>query len=417
MLILTVIPSIDPTKGGPSECIINLIPELNKYGFIHDVVCLDNPNAAFLQNTSFKTYALGDAKNAWNYNKKLIPWLRKNVLRYDMVVVHTLWGYHGYAVNKVLKELRNKNSRYYVMPHGMLDPYFQTAKERKLKAIRNLFYWAFIEKKVINEAEGILFTCDAERQLAQKTFNNYHPKKEIIVGIGIYSPPSKQASFVDAFYKALNTSKRNPYILFLSRIDCKKGIDILITAYAKIVEANNLETLPDLVIAGSGIEKEFGLTIQKMVTSNKLLEGKVHFPGMLRDEAKWGAFYGSEAFILPSHQENFGIVVVEALACKKVVLITDKVNIYSVIKDEQAGIVESDNEEGIYNLLNNWLHLSAQEKNNMSLNAFNCFQKHYTIQNTALNFKKLYEEYTVPTATQHPSSMKINLYNSKPSVV
>lgn len=321
--------------------------------------------------------------------------MRENLLKYDLVVIHALWSFHGYAVNKVIKELGKHRSKYYVMPHGMLDPYFQNAKERKFKAVRNLFYWEFIERKVINEAEGILFTCDTERELAQKTFNNYKPKKEITVGLGIYPPPPEKASFIEAFYKALNASKRNPHILFFSRIDCKKGVDILVTAYAKIVEANDLITLPDLVITGPGIEKEFGKTILKMVKSNNLLKDRIHFPGMLKGDAKWGAFYDCEALILPSNQENFGIAVSEAMACKKAVLITDKINIHTNVKKETAGMVESDNEEGIYNLLNNWLHLTAQEKSNMSENALNCFQKHYTIQNTALNFKKLYEEHTL----------------------
>ena len=215
------------------------------------------------------------------------------------------------------------------------------------------------------------------------------------MGLGIYPPPTEKSSFIEAFNKTLNTSKRNPYILFLSRIDCKKGVDILITAYTKIVETTDLITLPDLVIAGPGIEKEFGKTMVKIVKSNKHLKNKVHFPGMLKGDAKWGAFYGCEAFILPSHQENFGIAVVEALACKKAVLLTDKINIHANVKKETAGMVESDNEEGIYNLLNNWLHLTEQQKNTMSENALNCFQKHYTIQNTALNFKKLYEDHTL----------------------
>jgi hypothetical protein len=72
---------------------------------------------------------------------------------------------------------------------------------------------------------------------------------------------------------------------------------------------------------------------------------------MLSGAAKWGALYGCEAFVLPSHQENFGIAVVEALACGKPVLISDQVNIWREIVEDGAGLVEGDAEEGVEKLL------------------------------------------------------------------
>ena len=71
----------------------------------------------------------------------------------------------------------------------MLDPYFQTTKERKWKSIRNYIYWYLIEKKVIGEADGLLFTCEEEMRLASLTFKQYHPKSTFNVGYGINEPP------------------------------------------------------------------------------------------------------------------------------------------------------------------------------------------------------------------------------------
>jgi hypothetical protein len=81
----------------------------------------------------------------------------------------------------------------------------------------------------------------------------------------------------------------------------------------------------------------------------------VHAVDMLSGAAKWGALYGCEAFVLPSHQENFGIAVVEALACGKPVLISDQVNIWREIVEDGAGLVEGDTEEGVEKLLRNFL--------------------------------------------------------------
>ena len=77
--------------------------------------------------------------------------------------------------------------------------------------------------------------------------------------------------------------------------------------------------------------------------------------GMLSGAAKWGALYGCEAFVLPSHQENFGIAVVEALACGRPVLISDQVNIWREIVEDGAGIAEADTEEGVEKLLRRFL--------------------------------------------------------------
>ena len=75
------------------------------------------------------------------------------------------------------------------------------------------------------------------------------------------------------------------------------------------------------------------------------------FPGMVGGKQKWAAFRGAKAFVLPSHQENFGIAVAEALACGCPVLISNKVNIWREIAEGKAGIVTDDTPEGTYLLL------------------------------------------------------------------
>lgn len=381
MKILRVISSMDPTAGGPCQGIRNSIPALTDLGVHNEVVCLDTPNAAYLGRDRFKIHAIGPAKGPWAHADTLIPWLKENAIDFDAVIVHGLWQFTSYAVYKALKTTKEKQIPYFVMPHGMLDPYFQKAPERRLKAIRNWVFWKLIEGKVVNNAKGVLFTCEEELLLARETFTPYKPNKELNVGYGIQTPPAFKPEMTEAFVKKCSNLNNKPFLLFLSRIHHKKGLDLLLDAYHNYVSQNGASF--DLVIAGPGLESEFGKGLLEHVETHINIKPHVHFTGMLSGDAKWGAFYNSEAFILPSHQENFGIAIVEALACSKPVLISNKVNIWREIKGETAGLVENDDAKGTLNLLSNFGALKAEEKVEMQENALATFKTYYSINPAA----------------------------------
>ncbi len=389
---------MDPATGGPCQGIRNSIPELKKRGINNEVVCLDDPALSFLKEDSFQIHALGAGKGPWCYSPKLIPWLLENLRRFDAVIIHGLWLYPSHAATKAIKLLKNNKSKkekkrlhipqVFVMPHGMLDPYFQTDLSRKMKALRNWFYWKLIESEVVNKADGLLFTCKEELVLAREPFRPYHPKKEINVGYGIKEPPLFALKMKQEFLKLCPQLRFDSYFLFLSRIHQKKGIENLIRAYEKV--ANKMQgehnksavlqlSFPKLVIAGPGLETRYGKKMQSLVQESKTLQHSVFFPGMLTGNAKWGAFYGSEAFILPSHQENFGIAVVEALACGKPVLISNKVNIWKEISTSNAGIVHDDTLDGTINLLNDFKLLTVSEKNKMAAEARITYEKYFNV--------------------------------------
>lgn len=383
MKLLRVIASMDPSYGGPCQGIRNIVPVLQELGVHNEVVSLDDPAAQFLGKDKFLIHPLGPGAGPWKKSDKLIPWLQDNVSKFDAVIVHGLWQYYGHAVGKVMRELRKtaKTPKLFVMPHGMLDPYFQRAPDRKLKAIRNWLYWKLIEEKVIHSADAVLFTCEAELLLAREPFRPYHPEAEINVGYGIQPPPAYTQEMKEAFLAKCPQVKDQPYLLFLSRIHEKKGVDLLIQAYAKIAS----DDAPKLVIAGPGMETKYGKQMSELVKSLRLQDAVV-FPGMLNGLSKWGAFYQCEAFVLPSHQENFGIAVVEALASGRPVLITRQINIWKEIHAAQAGIIEEDNLEGAIGLLSKWQRLSVQEKADMGVNARKAFENNFEIQKTARRF-------------------------------
>ena len=378
---------MNPTYGGPCQGLRNAIPEFFKLGFYSEVVSLDEIDAPYLINDTFPIHAVGAAKGSWYYNYNLITWLRKNLGSYDGLIIHGLWLFHGYAVHKVINEFKREGKKfplYFVMPHGMLDPYFQNAKSRRLKAIRNYIYWDLIQGKIVSDAVGVLFTCEEELILAKNTFKPYNPKLELNVGYGIPEPPQKAIVNITPSESLIANFNNRHYILFLSRINYKKGVDLLINAYSDIVLSNPDYDFPSLVIAGPGNDDEYGKNFIEIVNTTPHLKERITFPGMLVGEAKWNAFYGCDAFILPSHQENFGIAVVEALACGKPVLITNKVNIWREIDSQNAGIVENDTIEGTKALLTKWIFSTNTQKNEMKKSALSCYKNSFRVDSAAL---------------------------------
>lgn len=376
---------MNPATGGPCEGIRNLIPELMVYGVISDVVCLDNPDEDFLKSDSFKIYALGRSRTVWKYHPQLLQWLLIYLSKYDIVIIRGLWLYHSYAVYKAMQILKKKKiaslPRVYVMPHGMLDPWFQKVGSRKLKALRNLFYWHLIEKNIINKSQGVLFTCFAELELARQTFSDYKPQQEINIGYGIHRPPQYNDQMYQAFIKKCPIVMNDSFLLFLGRIDEKKGIDLLIESYDLLLSEGC--SLPKLVIAGPGRDTRYGDKIIKSVQNSSQLVKYIFFTGMLTGDAKWGAYYNCDAFILPSHQENFGIAVVEAMGCGKAVLISNQINIFQDIEEAGAGLVNSDSEAGVLSLIQSWIEMTTDKKNEISHRAKKLFETRFNISSAA----------------------------------
>lgn len=376
MKILRVISSMHPTKGGPCQGIRNAIPYFNEVGITNDVVCMDDENTDYSIKDDFTIYKVGTGKTSYQYQPKLLKWLEEHVLKYDFIIVHGLWQYHNFAVYTVIKKLKrigDKVPKIVIMPHGMLDPYFQKAPERKWKALRNEMVWSYVEKKCINHANAIFFTCKEEMRLAATTFKNYNPKMVFNVGYGIQIPPKNDMSFGIAFYKTCPVVENKQYLLFLSRIHEKKGVGLLIDTYNQLSQKNS--NLPDLVIAGP-FESRYAQEMIQLASKNK----KIHFSGMLKGNAKWGAFYNCQAYLLPSYQENFGIAIVEAMACKKPVLLTKNVNIWNEIEAGGGGwIVDLETKNDVKETLLNICTQSKEELFAKGISAFETFQNKFDV--------------------------------------
>jgi glycosyltransferase involved in cell wall biosynthesis len=367
------------------------------------VVTVDDPSAAFLKEQGLVVHAMGLGSPVWAYSKHLLPWLKEHLETYDAVILHGMWQYPGHALRRAMQSIK-KPPPYLLYPHGMLDPWFQRERSRRWKALRNRIYWRWAESKVVAEAAAILFTCEEEKRLASRTFSNYKPRREIVVGYGVPEPPSASIAQQAAFLAGCSgLTADQPFLLFLSRIDFKKGVGLLIKAYA--VWAAREPKFPALVIAGpleSAYAKEMQNLAAQLIPARRasppsglraghdlpaVPSAQVFFPGMLQGDAKWGAFQSCSAYVLPSHQENFGIAVVEALACGKPVLISDKVNICREIESAGAGWVGQDSLEGVTGLLGKWWENRTDQPAPELVRR--CYQQHFAVEGAAETLEEI----------------------------
>jgi glycosyltransferase involved in cell wall biosynthesis len=366
---LRVIASVDPRGGGPVEGIVQQAAFHAAAGIEEHVACLDPPDAPWVKDFPLKLFALGEpaAKQArwrslspWRrYGRQpgFVPWLRAHIPDYDLVVVHGLWNY---ATMGARMALVGAGAPYVVFTHGMLDPWFKRHAPLK-SAVKQLFWW-FNEGPLLDNARYVLFTSEEEKVLARQSFTPYRAR-ERVVAYGT-SDPGGDVSAQTAAFRTLLPNLEKRHLLYLSRLHPKKGCDLLIDAFAKV--CGGTDDL-DLVMAGPGAP-EFVRGLQERAASLGI-GSRIHWPGMLRGDAKWGAFRNAEAFVLPSHQENFGIVVAEAMACGKPTLITDKVNIWREVLGAGAGLVEPDDAHGVERLLRRFLALSSDERSEMGRRA------------------------------------------------
>lgn len=380
--ILRVVHTLRREAGGPSESVVRSSAALRALGHAIEIATADAPGTAAPEKARFVFHALGglDATT-------LGQWLRREHARFDAVIVQGLWQ-AGWTVRQALA---NTKTPYLVFPHGMLDPWF--ARAYPVKHLKKQLYWWWREGRVLRDAAAVCFTCEEERRLAQKTFTPYSAC-ERVVAYGTAAPPTNHEELRAAFTAQFPALTARPFVLFLGRIHAKKGVQELISGYAKF-RRDHAEA-PALVIAGPCEDARLleqlqtqtaaaGLTqldLRKTQNADSASADLTWLP-MLADDLKWGALFSAEAFILPSHQENFGIAVAEALACGRPVLISDKVNIWREIDSARAGLIAADTAEGVSDLFTRWAALPVEERRAMGDAAGACFAKNFEITNAA----------------------------------
>lgn len=372
MKILEIICSLNPAGGGPIEGLKQIGAVLDRKGHSVEVVSLDAPGEPFLKDVSLPVHPMGPAQGSYRYNERLVPWIREHAPNYDVVLVDGIWQFHSYAA---WRALRQASVPYALFTHGMLDPWFK--HRYPLKHLKKWLYWPWADYRVCRDAGAVLFTCEEERLLARQSFWLYRAN-EVVVSYGCPDPQGREEEQRSAFFGRFPELRGKRLALFFSRIHPKKGCDLIIEAFAQTAAQD-----PNwrLVMAGPD---QVGWQAKLQALADRVgITDRIVWPGSTQGDLKWGLLRAAEIFILPSHQENFGVVVAESLACGTPVLISNKVNIYREVQADRAGLVNTDDLAGTASLLREWLGLEASEQEQTRLRARACFLKRFEIERAA----------------------------------
>jgi glycosyltransferase involved in cell wall biosynthesis len=372
MKILHVIPSIDPATGGPAEGLKQLCHIYKLGGHDVAVATLDAPEAIEGYDFPVPVFALGPGWGLYGYTSRAAKWFRENLAAYEVVFINCIWQYNTLAVYRALQ---GSTTPYAVFTHGMLDPYFK--KKFPLKHIKKTIYWHLFLQRILRNARAVLFTCEEEKILARNSFPRYQVR-EMVVPYGIFGPECDTAAAAEEFLTRWPELRGKRVAISMGRIHPKKGTDLLIEAFAASLAK---DAAWRLVIAGPdglGWQKDLEALAQRLGVADRIT-----WTGMLRGSIKWGALAAAEVFTLPSHQENFGIVIAEALSCGLPVVVSNKVNIWREVTSYDAGLVCDDTREGAAQCLARWQTLTGDERAALRVNSRRCFDELFNYEATA----------------------------------
>jgi len=310
----------------------------------------------------------------WQFSWSLTTALYKNVRFFDVVYILGVWNYPCLIAGYLCRKYRKP---YVVSPRGQLYSYFFGVKSFK----KWLCYILFAKRNIIN-ASAIHYTSQDEAGMSCVT--DYVNKKAFIVPCGLFlsdlsNLPPKQ-NLRDE-YPVLKDKK---IILFLSRIDPGKGVDILINAYIRLARQRQDVFL---LMVGPLSEKMKASLIDLL--KKESCENRVFFTGLLSGAKKMEAYAASDIFVLPSYHESFGMAVIEAMACGLPVIISDKVGIHKEIKENNAGLIITCNTESLYNGIKTLLD-NRQLAETLAANARAMVARYYDIEVAA---QKLIDKY------------------------
>ena len=305
----------------------------------------------------------------------LARWLAHNVRTFDMVHVHALFSHASVAAARAAGR---GNIPYVVRPLGVLNRYGMTRRRAGLKQLS----FQTIEKPLLCRAAAMHYTSQQERIEAEETGVT---TPSVIVPLGLDLEPFLSPCCADTFFNRFPAVRNRDIVLFLSRLDPKKGVDRLLDAFPKVKHQHPTVLL---VVAGNGNEKT--VTRLKKRAEQLRIADSVLWVGFLEGNVKRAALAAAKVFVLPSYSENFGIAVVEALACGVPSVVTPEVGISTDVQRSNAGLVV----DGAPNTLSEAIVRLLKDKalaRTVGWNARRLAQSRYSLESMGAGLTKLYE--------------------------
>lgn len=332
MKILHVIANLAPRYGGPSKACLEMARAQARPGNeVHIYTTNQDGDGELSVSTDCVVQRNGVSiryfpiqhPRFWGTSMPLARALKEIIPGVDIVHIHSLYMFHTAVAALYCKKFQTP---YVIRPHGTLDPYIYKRHRFRKKIIEILF-----QNRVLRNASGIHYITEEEKTLAEG-YSHGTPGFVVPIGLDIEeyaNRPAKGKLF--SRFPELNGKK---IILFLGRINFKKGLDILVSAFAFVArERDDVH----LLIAGPD-DNGYGTKVMEWLKKEGV-NSKATFAGMLQGEEKLEALHYSTLFVLPSYSENFGIAVLEAMACGLPVIVSEKVNLWPSVVAAKAGLV------------------------------------------------------------------------------
>ncbi|MDP2815184.1 MAG: glycosyltransferase [Rectinemataceae bacterium] len=259
----------------------------------------------------------------WSFSSNMlqsnVPYIRD----VDFIALHSLYSFPvltGYLMAKWF------HKPYCLWPHGVLAPI-----QRQINPGKKKIYGWLIARAILNDASVIVYTSQGERE---ETRCLHLKSPSVVIPHGFNAQEFNNLPPRGEFRSRYMGGHSGPLVLFLSRINQKKGLDILARAFALV-----LERLPNalLAIVGSSDPPQFEDQVRGWIKESGISDYVV-MPGLLVGEEKMQAFADADVFVLPSHAENFGFAVFEAMASRIPVVISDTLDYAKEVDSHQAGI-------------------------------------------------------------------------------
>lgn len=260
------------------------------------------------------------------FSPVMARWLEQHVKQFDIVHIH---GLYRFPVTYAAWVARTRKVPYIIRPHGSLDPFLYKQSRYSLPLKR--LYERFFDIPNLNHASAIHYTADEEQERAAFLGLRARP---VIVPNGIDWQSYCRLPFKGSFRQRLELDDHTPLVLFLGRINFKKGLDLLVPAFSQVAKQYSNARL---AIVGPD-DEGYGSKVRQWCVEHGVRD-KAFFVDHLGLEAVKQAYVDADVFVLSSHTENFGMTVVEAMACGCPVVISDQVNIWREVQQEGAGVV------------------------------------------------------------------------------
>lgn len=260
----------------------------------------------------------------YKVSRPMTRWLARNIGEYDLVHIHALFSYAtSAAANLAIKN----RVPYVIRPLGALNRWGMENRRRMLKQLS----FRFVERRILTNAAAIHYTSRQEKLEAEQAGVTTTP---FVIPLGIDTSLFQAGETAARFYQRFPNCSGRQIILFLSRLDQKKGLDILLRAFREVRAAYPASLL---VIAGDG-RTQF-VTELKELAAELGIDGHIVWAGFLSGDDKTAAFAAASVFALPSYSENFGLALVEAMAAGLPCVLSDQVGIAPDVVEFEAGSV------------------------------------------------------------------------------